>query len=337
MTSYFSPVSIGDLAQSLVLRRSNTSAQDGLMRLTADLAVGSASDPGRHLAGHLSPLAALDGDIARTQTYARASSRAATQTAAMQAALARVDDLSTQAASTLIRAGESRDPGTLALASDAAQGAFASAVSALNTRVAGHSLFAASASDQPALSRDTDILAAARLAIGPAASPSDIETALDSWLNDPTGFEATAWRGGGDILRLPVAPGEEVRIDATARDPRLHSTFKGLILGALLADTGFGGDTAARADLSRRAGLSLMAGSEGRADIAAQLGQAEARIDLARTRATAEQSALSMARNDLLAIDLPDTVARLNETESRIQMLYALTSRLSRLSMADYL
>ena len=64
---------------------------------------------------------------------------------------------------------------------------------------------------------------------------------------------------------------------------------------------------------------------------------AEARIDAAGTRANAEITAYRMARNDMVAIDMPDIAARLQETESRIQMLYALTARLSRLSLADYL
>lgn len=337
MTPVFQPASIGDLAQILMLRRTNGTAQSDLATLTADLAAGQASDAVRHLQGHVSPLAAIDADIARNDAFAQTLRQAATRAAQMQAVLSRVEDQSATLSDGLVRAAQSRDPSRIDLAATEARTAFASLISALNMQAGGESLFAGTAVDRPALAGAEEILAAARLAIGGATDPAAIDAALSGWMADPAGFDAAAWRGGDGPVTLSVASGETLVLDATARDPALRSTLRAHILGALLADPGFGGSTEARATLAGRAGLDLLQGAEGRAGMAARLGLSEARLQTLQTRSAAETTALRIARNDMLAIDMPEMAARLEQTESRIQMLYALTARLSRLSLADYL
>lgn len=332
------PVSIGDLSRSLMLRRANGLARSELGGLTADLAAGTAQDPARHLDGHLSPLATLDGDLARAGSFLTASRLAAARVAPMQAALLRIDELASGLSADLLRAGQARDGGTVPLVARAAEGVLSGLVGALNTRAAGHSLFAGTLIDQPALTDAANILDSARMALGTtAATPADILAGLEAWLDDPAGFRAVAFRGNTDPQVVQVAADETVRIDVTAMDPALRPVFKSVIMAALLTDPAFGGTAGTRADLARQAGLDLVAGAEQRAQLSARLGLAEARIDAAGTRANAEITAYRMARNDMVAIDMPDIAARLQETESRIQMLYALTARLSRLSLADYL
>ena len=50
-----------------------------------------------------------------------------------------------------------------------------------------------------------------------------------------------------------------------------------------------------------------------------------------------EATALGLARADLIAVDGYDAASRLKETETRLQTIYALTARLSELSLANYL
>ena len=57
----------------------------------------------------------------------------------------------------------------------------------------------------------------------------------------------------------------------------------------------------------------------------------------AASRNAAEALSLSLIRSDMLAADPYDTATALTETEASLQNLYALTSRLSRLSLTDYL
>ena len=135
---------------------------------------------------------------------------------------------------------------------------------------------------------------------------------------------------------MAIAPGETAGLDITATDPALRDTLKALVLGSLLADPGFG-TPATRASLAQKAGESLTGLATDRATLAGRLGSTQQRLDEAATRNSAEASALGIARNDLLSVDPYDTATRLQETETRLEMIYALTARLSRLSLLDHL
>ncbi|KGJ19555.1 hypothetical protein IX55_09810 [Paracoccus sanguinis] len=60
-------------------------------------------------------------------------------------------------------------------------------------------------------------------------------------------------------------------------------------------------------------------------------------IDQALARNVAEGSALSIARSDILAADPYQTASELTQTEANLQNLYALTARMTKLSLTDYI
>jgi len=63
----------------------------------------------------------------------------------------------------------------------------------------------------------------------------------------------------------------------------------------------------------------------------------EAQIDGATARNTAESSALELARAELIAIDPYKAATDLTSVQTQLETLYALTARLSRLSLVEYL
>ena len=63
----------------------------------------------------------------------------------------------------------------------------------------------------------------------------------------------------------------------------------------------------------------------------------QAQIDAAATRNTAEASALNIARAGIVTADPYDAATRLEDLQTRLQSLYLITSRLSRLSLTEYL
>ena len=62
-----SMISLGDLAQSFMLRRQNTDLKSDLQRLTTEMTTGQATDIGRHIGGDYAPLAGIDASLARLQ------------------------------------------------------------------------------------------------------------------------------------------------------------------------------------------------------------------------------------------------------------------------------
>ncbi len=108
-------------------------------------------------------------------------------------------------------------------------------------------------------------------------------------------------------------------------------------MAALLNRGILAGQSAGRQDLARRAGLNLLENKTDLTNVAARLGVLEAQIDTAATRNSNEASALQIARSGITEADPYETATRLDETEAQLERIYALTARLSRLSLLDYL
>ena len=329
------PVSIGDLARAMMLRRGTAATQAELSSLTADLAAGQASDPARHLQGRVATLLAIDATVGRNGAFARSAAQAAARADATQAALSRIGTALSDSDTALRTAAFGPDPVALRIAAARSQEAFSTAVATLGTRFAGHSLFAGTATDRDAIIPPGELLSAIRSATATAASPAETVTRLRDWFDSPSGFAATAYRGAPESGEVPVAPGETVRFDITATDPAFRAALMGLALGALVADTRFTAED--RADLARRAGEEIGRASARVTDLSGRFGILQARVETAAARLAGESAALGMARNDLLSVDLYEVSSRITQSETRLQTIYALTARLSRLSLVDYL
>jgi flagellar hook-associated protein 3 FlgL len=134
-----------------------------------------------------------------------------------------------------------------------------------------------------------------------------------------------------------VAQGEAVPLDATALDPGIRDTLKGLAMAAILDRGVLAGQAAERAKLAKTAGAALVTAADARSALAARIGTAEERIATAATRNAAEASALRIARIDMTSSDPYEAATALQEAEAKLDTLFAVTARLSRLSLANYL
>ena len=164
-----------------------------------------------------------------------------------------------------------------------------------------------------------------------------VEAAIDAWFAAPGGYEGAVYLGGQPLAGVPVSAGESVALDITANDPAMRITLKGLAMATLVDRGIFPGQTGLQKDLAQRAGEVLLAGETDRAYLAARLGGMQSQIDLAQTRNESEASALGMARVGMVEIDPYETATRLQDAETQLELIYTLTARISRLSLADYL
>ena len=89
--------------------------------------------------------------------------------------------------------------------------------------------------------------------------------------------------------------------------------------------------------LAQIAGTSLLQAQSDRTVLAGRLGVVQAVIDQAQTRNSAEESALKLARSDLLSVDSYEATTRMEAAQNQLETLYAVTARLSRLSLVDFL
>lgn len=329
-------LSIGDLAQSFMLRQLTGQIKTELLTLTQEMTTGRVADIAAKTSGDLAPLGALVTTLSQLKAFGAATAEAGLFTDAMQSALDVIDSKAADFAPTLLQITTSSQPATVMTIGQDADQRFRSAVSTLNTRVGDRSLFAGRATDQPALLDADAFLATLDTVIMGAVTVSDVTDALDDWFDDPMGYGA-AYQGDDPLAPLSIGQGEKASVTVTAMDPAIRNTLKGLAMGALLVRSSLAMAPDARAQLAQQAGEVLIASQSPRTNLAAGLGIVQQQISNAETRNGAEETALEIARSKIVSADPYETATRLEDTRSQLETLYAITARLSRLSLTDYL
>ena len=332
-------ISMGDMAQTFVLRQMSTNMKQDATTAAKELATGRSADVGRKLAGELAPLNGIETSLSRLNGYKVATDNAALTANAMQNVFENINRLTENLGTSLLNAGTMESTRTLStLANDAAQ-RFESVLTALNTTVGGRSLFAGVANDSPAVASPDVILTALETAItaAGAVTADDINTTVTAWFQSPTGFGAIGYTGGTGAARFAISSDDKADLAITAADPALRDTLKSLALVALVDRATVVPNSGVAADLARAAGTSLLQSASDRASLQGRLGLTQARIDQAQTRNTAEQSMLEIARADLVAIDPFEAATRMEAAQTQLETLYSVTARLSRLSLVDFL
>jgi flagellar hook-associated protein 3 FlgL len=330
-------VSMGDLAQSFALRRQNVSMKQSLQRLSTEVTTGVASDVAAKVSGDLGPLSGIDSSLARLKGYGAVTTETGLFAGAMQTALSTIDGVSSDLSSSLLLAASGASDARIDAAGRDAEQKLQASLSALNTRFGDRTLFAGNATDGAAVVDANTLLTALGTVVSGAVSAADVETAVTAWFASPTGYDALAYQGGDAMAPVAISPGEEAQIDVTAKDPALRDTIKGLAMAALLNRGVLAGQSQGRQDLAKRAGMRLMENQTDRTNVAARLGLTEAKIEAASTRNSSEAMSLKIARNDIVLVDPYETASKLQETQAQLEKIYAVTARMSHLSLMDYL
>jgi flagellar hook-associated protein 3 FlgL len=327
--------SIGDLARGLGLERQTKRIKADIDRLTRELGSGRVADTARHLQGNTAPLAAIDAAIARANAHRTALADLGRRAEVVQKVIAALDATAAPVYATALASGTAPSQAQIDLAATEALGRFQDAVALINTREASRSVLAGAATGNDALAAAAAILDGLRSAIGPLDTMTGpaIADAVRAWFAEPTGFAATAWQGDTTAAG-PVAgrQGQTLAIDATALHPAFRKTLEGVALAVLAGEAPGRG-----AALLGEAAASLRAAAEERAFLSGTIGQMQARIDDATVRQGAEADALSLRRNALTEADPYATASALAALQDRLETVYAVTARLSRMTLADFM
>ena len=332
-------ISVGDQARSLFLRQNQAQVKTDLTRLTQELASGQVSDLSNALRGDFSTLSGIERSLRLFDAYRNSGAEAALQTSAAQSALGTIQDQIFEFAPALLAASRTGAGQEMEIVAASAEDRLNTSIAMLNQQVAGRTQFSGTATDTaPLISADALLAQLEPLAAG-AVDAADLITALDSWFMDAGGgFETVAYQGSTDpAAGFAVAEGETIANPLSALDPALRKSLMGMALTSLVAQ-GLGPTTAAdKRQMLEAAALQMIEGNEGVTDLRAGLGNVETRIETAMVRNDTARGFLELERNALTGID-PFTVAsELQEAQTRLESLYLLTTRLSRLSLTEYM
>ena len=330
-------VSLGDMAQSFLMKSQITRLKTSSGRITQELSSGQVVDVAASLNADLARFTALARSRAVTAGYQSAAREAAAQAAATQTAIAAISDSVHALVSPLMSASQLNTADPLALASNDARGRLDSALTILNTSVGGRALFAGQSVQGPAVVGAEAILAALRIEIAGVTTAQEAMSRISDWFDAPTGYRATAYQGGAALAEVAVSASDSATIGVTAEDPAIRMMLKGLTAAALINDSAFSLPFGARQDMARLSAEALLTGHDRLTALAAHLGVSEGRIEAAQSRNAAELLAHEMAQADLIRSDPERLAMELEAVQSNLELVYAITARLSRLSLTDFL
>lgn len=330
---------LGDAARFHMMQHDGTRLREELQRLTTALSTGRQSDLGRASGGDFGGLADITRSLTLTQTFARTIDEAGFAAAARQTALARIETEIEGLAPHILGLSTSGGMQDLALALADAPQRLDQAVAALNTRVAGMSLFAGNAPDQSALIPAEAMMDALRPLVAAAPTTADAIAAVEAWFLSPGGgFETLAWQGGtGTAAPAILGEGQQADTAITARDPALREVLAGLALTALASEMSATAPTTDRREMVMAGAARLENGEDAMIRLRSDLGAAQARIEEARVAAQAARAGFEIEQARLTEADPYRTATDLQAVQARLETLYVLTARLSRLSLTEYL
>ena len=123
----------------------------------------------------------------------------------------------------------------------------------------------------------------------------------------------------------------------TAEDPAIRRTLAGLAMAGLLDRGLFSGSPDTRRHIAVMAGEVLHGSTDERVHLAAEVGHAEQRLAEAQARNGAEQAALGIARSALISADPFAAASGLEAARLQLETIYAVTARLSGMSLLGML
>lgn len=329
---------VGDLAQSFQLRRDNARLQVEFKTLSDELSSGRTADLGRAVSGDFGALSGIERALQAISAYETTAAETRLMADTAQSTLELVRSKGTDSSPALLLASADFQAGLVDAAVESAARAFEDAVSALNIRVGDRSVFAGIATDGPAIANAETMLTELETMIAAETTAAGVETVVSDWFGPGGGYEVTGYLGNtAPLSDIPISQDERVTLEVTAADQGVRDILAGLALGALLDRGALAGDNDERGNLTRAAGNALVQADYEITSTRARLGVTQERIEDAETRNASEGQTLDLARAELVEVDPYETAARLASLEVQLETLYAVTARLSRLTLSDYI
>lgn len=167
---------------------------------------------------------------------------------------------------------------------------------------------------------------------------ADAQTALDTYFNDPAGgFATNIYQGGdGNAASSYLYDGTKIDYSVRADHQALKDTMRGLAVLAV-ADSVHDIDTDAFADIFTHGANSVNKGESNLIKLEGLIGVNEGQIEKAVAHQNNEKLTLGIALNDLVGRDQYEAVTSLQLLQTQLESSYLITTRLSNLSLTNYL
>lgn len=341
---------VGDLSTSFQLRRDNAFLKRSLSRISSEISSGRVNDLAGHLKGNFDHLGSLDRGLSRIDSFLTVIAETRLETQTMQQSLENMRYTADGLSNALLVAQGTENAMLVHNVGLDAYARFSSVISTLNTTIGGRHLFSGIAVDQPATVDAETMIAALEQAISdgfpplvigdppiPATTAEDVESIVRTWFSAGGGFETGGYTGSTPVPGTAISDNVELAPSVTANHQAMRGALVGFALGALVSRDLFPADLAENGRLARIAGEAVLESDSKLISLQAEVGASEGTIARTEARLRAEVEGFELSRTELIGVDPYEKAVELSNTEARLEALYALTARLSRLSLTNYL
>lgn len=334
-------LSVGDMAQTYLMRRHNVQLKSTLSQLSDELVTGVRQDVGAAVGGDFTALSAIDRSLARLSSFTQVASQVSLYATVQQDTLELIQNHAYEMGATMASAASAASSSMIdSGAADAAQ-RFYSIASALNVSVAGRYVFSGTATDTQPVVDGAEIIAQLSTVVSGLSNAEAIAAAVYDWFDAPAGgggFIDLAYTGSDTALaEFQVSETDRASLSITAQNRTLRDTLKGFALATLISEGATPDDPATRSALAQAAGEQIIAADVQMSTLRSELGTTQSIVAEAQTRNASEKSSLEISKGELIGIDEYDSATALEAVQTQLETLYTLTSRLSQLSLTDYL
>jgi flagellar hook-associated protein 3 FlgL len=330
--------SLGDMARTYSMQSRNTALKQDLQRLTVEISTGQIADLRYGSDNNTFFLNDMGRSLKKLDGYALATQEAGQFISSIQSTLGRIGDMNSSFQSTLMTASNKAFGDTSSRILSEAKTTLGQVINAMNTSTGGRTVFAGISTDILPVAPQDDILSAVSAAMAGAGNVDDMLAAAQAWFEDPAGYSAIGYRGATTSLApVTLSDSDTVQFDFRGDDPALRDILRNLVVIALADDPALGFTQAQQSELFQKSLNAVLDSSTEMVNLQAQVGFSEARIEALTVRHSTERASLEMARNDLLSVDPYQSATELEQVQFQLQSLYAITSRMSQLSLVNYL
>jgi len=330
--------SVGDMAQQFVSRRNGSSIKSEFAALSNSMSSGKVSDLTRELGGETARFSGLQYSLSQLDTYQQSAQETLQVLESEQLVLQNLDTIRNTTAQQLLLVNESSTRAQLDQAAEASRSTFDTVVRLLNTQVADRSLFGGARVNQPPLAPADDMIASLGAAVGTTMDASSIVAIVDDWFESPTGgFAVVGYLGDtGPSRQRKVNDTTTVAFTARADNAATIELLKGAAIAAL-AEENPTLDQQAKVTLLEEAGKRLFGAATPLTEMQAQVGYTEKQVQDAMAGNSAQITGLSILQNNLERADPFETATRLQAVQLQLETHFAVTARMSQLSLLRYI
>lgn len=209
----------------------------------------------------------------------------------------------------------------------------------LSVKHGTRNLLSGNRTDTPPYAHSDVLLDDIKQIVATAGSPADIETALDTYFDDPAGgFNTRIYLGatdGAGIIRL--GDSDEIHVDVRGNNDAIKKVLRGLSVMAASTSSAFPRESSEFSDIFLKSVSAAAEGTSALINLETDIGIFAETIDKIKTRNSQEKLSLSSAYQSIVGRDQFEAATELKKLEVQLESSYIITARLSSLSLVNFL